>query len=179
MPREPHPDPAPNAPKAPDRSAAVGPGGAPAGDAGASRPVRIAAAALLRDGPRGQEVLIARRHPDAVRGGLWEYPGGKLASGETAAEAAARELLEETGIKVDAASGVEVARAAHEDRELQRERAISIVLVRFPCPAGAQPRPLAAAECRWELVSGLEAYDWPAVNRPLNAALRAWVERGR
>lgn len=172
MPKEPHPDPSPDRRHPRESGRPLAPEAGPSAATGGSGPVQIAAAALLRDGPRGPEVLIARRHASAVRGGLWEYPGGKRSPGETAAEAAARELLEETGITVHPASGVEVARASHEDRHLQRERAISIVLVRFACPNGAQPRPLAAAECRWELVSELDAYDWPAANRALNEALR-------
>ena len=42
-------------------------------------------------------VLLARRinPPDA---GLWGYPGGHVDPGETAFQAAARELLEETSV---------------------------------------------------------------------------------
>lgn len=42
-------------------------------------------------------VLLAQRRnpPDA---GLWGFPGGHVELGETALEAAARELLEETGV---------------------------------------------------------------------------------
>lgn len=45
-------------------------------------------------------VLLARRRkaPDA---GLWGYPGGHVEWGETALEAAARELHEETGVRAD------------------------------------------------------------------------------
>lgn len=46
---------------------------------------------------RGDQVLLVRRRnpPDA---GLWGFPGGHVDPGETALEAAARELAEETGI---------------------------------------------------------------------------------
>jgi len=46
---------------------------------------------------RGAQVLLVQRskHPDA---GLWGFPGGHVELGETALEAAARELLEETSV---------------------------------------------------------------------------------
>lgn len=46
---------------------------------------------------RAQSVLLVQRRnpPDA---GLWGYPGGKIEPGETIAEAAVRELQEETGV---------------------------------------------------------------------------------
>ena len=141
----------------------------------AADPLRLAAAAVLRKGPDGMEVLIARRKAEAIRGGLWEYPGGKVMPGETAAEAAARELLEETGLAVDASSGTVVARSSHEDAGLALERAVAIELVAFHGPCGADPKPLAAAECRWESVERLDDHAWPAANVPLNAALRAFV----
>lgn len=46
---------------------------------------------------KGEAVLIIRRaHPP--RAGSWSLPGGKQRLGETLAEAAARELAEETGL---------------------------------------------------------------------------------
>ncbi len=52
-----------------------------------------ALAVVLHD----QKVLLVRRRkqPDA---GLWGYPGGHVEFGETVAEAAVRELAEETGL---------------------------------------------------------------------------------
>ena len=47
-------------------------------------------------------VLIARRGADLHQGGLWEFPGGKVESGEDVRQALARELLEELGIRVEA-----------------------------------------------------------------------------
>ena len=43
-----------------------------------------------------RHVLLVRK-----RGGRWTLPGGKLERGESAADAAVRELLEETGLRVD------------------------------------------------------------------------------
>lgn len=140
------------------------------------RQVEISAVALVRFGPDGPEVLIARRHAGAVRGGLWELPGGKLDPGEDHRVAAARELAEETGVLVDAGRGTIIGRVEQFDAHVARERSIAITLVRFDCPPGAEPRALASAECRWERVDLLDRYEWPAANARLNAML---VERAR
>ena len=49
---------------------------------------------------RDHEVLLIKRKKEPNKG-QWSIPGGKQIIGETAAEAAKRELLEETGVKVD------------------------------------------------------------------------------
>lgn len=46
---------------------------------------------------RGDEVLLAQRGKAHGRG-FWSLPGGRVEAGETTLEAAARELLEETGV---------------------------------------------------------------------------------
>lgn len=46
------------------------------------------------------EVLIAQRPMDKYKGGLWEFPGGKVESNETPFQALQRELKEEIGIDV-------------------------------------------------------------------------------
>jgi 8-oxo-dGTP diphosphatase len=56
---------------------------------------QVAAAVVEREG----KVLCARRKPDLVAGGLWEFPGGKVEEGEAAEACLARELEEEFGVK--------------------------------------------------------------------------------
>lgn len=60
--------------------------------------------ALIKDG----KVLLGHRHEDPAKAGselhgegTWTVPGGKLEFGEVITEAACREALEETGIKLD------------------------------------------------------------------------------
>jgi 8-oxo-dGTP diphosphatase len=56
------------------------------------------AAGILSDS--AGRVLICERLCDGPFAGLWEFPGGKIGSGESAGDALARELAEELGIDV-------------------------------------------------------------------------------
>nr|WP_318656203.1 bifunctional GNAT family N-acetyltransferase/(deoxy)nucleoside triphosphate pyrophosphohydrolase [Roseomonas sp. SXEYE001] len=70
----------------------------------------VAACALIDPDNR---VLLARRPEGKPMAGLWEFPGGKLAPGETPEEALIRELKEELGIDVSAACLAPFAFASH------------------------------------------------------------------
>ena len=48
----------------------------------------------------GSLLLVAQRARPPELAGLWELPGGKVATGETDAAALARELHEELGVEV-------------------------------------------------------------------------------
>ncbi|MBJ7252668.1 MAG: GNAT family N-acetyltransferase [Acetobacteraceae bacterium] len=65
------------------------------------KPTLLVAAVALID-PESR-VLLARRPEGKPLAGLWEFPGGKVAPGETPEEALIRELREELGIDVSAA----------------------------------------------------------------------------
>ncbi len=49
----------------------------------------------------GGKILIARRAADQKLAGKWEFPGGKVADGESPEECLKRELEEEFGIQAD------------------------------------------------------------------------------
>lgn len=63
-----------------------------------TRIVEAAAAVILR--PDGS-FLLGRRPEGKPYAGYWEFPGGKIEPGETAAQALVRELHEELGIEAD------------------------------------------------------------------------------
>ncbi len=111
------------------------------------------------------EILIAQRRPEAHQGGLWEFPGGKVQSGEDCAAALVRELAEELGIEVRDQRPALKTRHAYPDctvlldcrRVIQWEGA----------PYGREGQPL-----RWVGPEHLHAYRFPAADRPIIRALQ-------
>jgi 8-oxo-dGTP diphosphatase len=68
----------------------------------------VSAGIICRDG----RVLIGQRRNADKHALKWEFPGGKVESGESPEEALARELREE--LSIDATIGAELARYEHE-----------------------------------------------------------------
>jgi 8-oxo-dGTP diphosphatase len=62
------------------------------------------------------KILVCQRRRGDTFELMWEFPGGKLKEGETAAEALARELREELGVQAEV--GVEIFRTRHRYAEL-------------------------------------------------------------
>jgi 8-oxo-dGTP diphosphatase len=72
--------------------------------------VLVVAAALVNE---AGEVLICQRPPGKAMAGLWEFPGGKVAAGETPEGALVRELEEELGIAVFTGCLLPITFASH------------------------------------------------------------------
>lgn len=71
----------------------------PTSDSSVSPPLidlHVVAAVILRDG----HILAAKRLEGGPSGLKWEFPGGKVESGETPRAALQREILEELGLEV-------------------------------------------------------------------------------
>lgn len=70
-------------------------------DPGDSRPLTRVAVAIIERVVDGEyQVLFAQRPVGKAYAGYWEFPGGKIESGESVIEALIREIDEELGIEV-------------------------------------------------------------------------------
>ena len=127
----------------------------------------VVAAALFDDGGR---VLIAQRPAGKALAGRWEFPGGKVAAGESERDALRRELREELGIEVTAARPFMRLTHAYEDRDVE----LSLWIVeRF----AGKPRSLDAQALKWVLPAQLPGEDILEADRPFIAALLERAQR--
>lgn len=110
-------------------------------------------------------ILLTRRAPDSHQGGLWEFPGGKVESGESLEVALARELHEELGIGItDTAPLLQISHDYPDKAVL-----LDVHLVRgfTGQPAGLENQPMA-----WVALEELSEFEFPAANQPIIDALR-------
>lgn len=60
--------------------------------------INVVAAVICNE---DNKILIAQRNLKKSQGGLWEFPGGKIESGETREHAIVREIKEEMNIEIE------------------------------------------------------------------------------
>lgn len=87
-----------------------------------------------------QRVLVAQRAAGKALAGQWEFPGGKVESGEPEAAALRRELREELGVQVDSARAVFAL--THEYPEQHVELSVWMVEAYSGVPRGLEGQPL-------------------------------------
>ncbi len=125
---------------------------------------RVHVAAAVIRGEDGR-ILIARRADSQHQGGLWEFPGGKVESGEDVETALARELREELGIEVGASRPL--IQVSHDYPDKQVLLDVREVTAFSGQPHGAEGQPLA-----WVSPRELPQYSFPEANTPIVAAAR-------
>lgn len=106
------------------------------------------------------EVFITKRPDDKHKGGFWEFPGGKVESGETIERAIARELDEEVGIQVTEQSLFEHLEYDYPEKSLKFD---FISVTRFEnAPYGKEGQ-----QGVWVPVPELADYAFPEANMPI------------
>jgi 8-oxo-dGTP diphosphatase len=126
--------------------------------------ILVVAAAILDGSGR---VLIAERPAGKHMAGRWEFPGGKVAPGESEEAALARELAEELGIEVTGARAMMRLRHSYPDRTVE----LSMWVVES---YRGEPRPLDGQRLRWVPRAQLGEEDILEADRPFVAALVQW-----
>ena len=127
----------------------------------------VAACALIDVDGR---VLLARRPEGKTMAGLWEFPGGKLAPGETPEVALIRELKEELGIDVSAACLAPFAFASH---AYERFHLLMPLYLCRRWKGIATPRE--NQTLKWVRPQQLPDYDVPPADKPLISMLRDFL----
>jgi 8-oxo-dGTP diphosphatase len=110
-------------------------------------------------------VLIAERPAGKHMAGRWEFPGGKVAAGETEADALVRELREELGVSVSACQPFMRLSHEYDDRIVE----LSMWLVES---FTGEPVGLDGQGLKWVAPDALDQEDILEADAPFVAALQ-------
>ncbi len=114
---------------------------------------RIAVAVVERNG----RLLVTRRPSSGLLGGLWEFPGGKITSNESAEQACLRELKEETNVHAKIGSHLKTVRHAYTHFRIEMEV--------FCCEyKSGKVRLNGPTDYKWVWPSQLKRYPFPKAN---------------
>jgi 8-oxo-dGTP diphosphatase len=126
----------------------------------------VAAALLAADG----RVLLAQRPPGRAMAGLWEFPGGKVAPGESPEAALVRELTEELGISVREGDLAPLAFASHAYADFHLLMPLYVCRVWRGTPDAREGQQL-----KWVAPAAIAAAELPPADVPLLGPLRDLV----
>jgi 8-oxo-dGTP diphosphatase len=122
------------------------------------KPICVAIAVVRHDG----RFLVGTRPEGVPLAGMAEFPGGKVHAGETPAEAAARECLEESGL------AVEVGEEYFSTVQQYDHGLLEVHFFRCrPMDAAVAPR----SPFRWVDAAELASLEFPAANGRLTEIL--------
>ena len=115
--------------------------------------IAVVAAVVEHDG----RFLVTRRQDGVHLAGMWEFPGGKIANGESHIAALRREMFEE--LDVDVGELVLESSHAYPDR--------TVTLHFYRCDLLGTPRPMIGQEMEWVRRDELNALTFPPADNEL------------
>jgi len=122
------------------------------------------AVGIIRNASR--QIFLAQRAATSYMANKWEFPGGKIEQDESAEQALKRELMEETGIDVTAATAIGQADHSYDDLRVTLHFFLVEKWQGEPWGREGQPQ-------RWVAQRDLVADEFPAANHALIARLVA------
>ena len=126
--------------------------------------VLVSAVALIDVDGR---ILLAQRPKGKSMAGLWEFPGGKVETGETPEAALIRELEEELGINTWQSCLAPLTFASHGYEDFH------LLMPVFACRKWeGTPQPKEGQTLAWARAGELRNYPMPPADIPLIAMLR-------
>ena len=117
--------------------------------------IEVVGAVIVKD----DKILAARRPFNKTLGGLWEFPGGKLETGEKPQEALRREIIEE--LKCEVKVGEFIV------NEVYEYDFANISLSTYYCEISkGEPKAKEHIELRWLLPEELDTVKWAPADYP-------------
>ena len=111
-------------------------------------------------------VLLARRQKGTHLEGYWEFPGGKVESGETVEAALARELSEELGVEIGETAPLMTVNHDYGDKQVLLD--VHHVRSWTGEPHGAEGQPIARVS-----LSTLDDYKVPEANAEIMVRVKS------
>ena len=121
--------------------------------------IEVVACVTERDG----RYLITRRLEGTHLAGLWEFPGGKIRSGEKPEDALRRELQEELGVTADVGDLLESVDWTYPEKRVR--------ILFFRCAIQGEPRPQQGQDMSWIEAAELPSRRFPEADARLISRL--------
>ncbi len=121
----------------------------------------VTAAVLKRNG----KVLIAKRPGNGLLGGLWEFPGGKVETGETREQSLEREIMEELGSRIRVGNLLGEYHHAYTHYRVTLYAFQSTIIE-------TEPQPLQHSLIRWVNIRELDQYPMGKIDRMISRDLQ-------
>ncbi|MDH5764964.1 MAG: Nudix family hydrolase [Gammaproteobacteria bacterium] len=124
--------------------------------------IHVAVAVIVKS---NRDVLIALRPGHLHQGGLWEFPGGKIETGETVYQALVRESREELGIDIQS------ARPYLKIHHNYHDKSVLLDVWKITEFTG-NPTGLEGQQIKWQSIATLQPDDFPAANAMILRSLQ-------
>ena len=124
----------------------------------------ISAVALIDSDGR---VLLAERPEGKIFAGYWEFPGGKIETGETPEAALVRELDEELGVDTKDSCLAPLGFVSHPNGTHH------MVLLLYVCRKwSGRPQPKEGGQLKWVAPARLRDFEMPPANKELISVIQ-------